>query len=204
MNTRSSYETPLRHTLIAAAVAFGLGIATVAVADDAAAPQAHSDSVGAAISDTDITAKVKLRLTGLKSLRGSDIKVTTTNAVVTLDGTATGSNAKAMAERMTLSVDGVKSVDDRLRTPHSSKTVAKTERVVSDSWITTKVKSEILADSVSKGFDVNVVTTGGVVVLDGFLKNQDAIDHVKDIAEKVHGVKSVDTKGLTVWTKKAA
>jgi hyperosmotically inducible protein len=37
-----------------------------------------------------------------------------------------------------------------------------------------------------------------VVVLKGELANRDAIDHVKDIAEKVKGVKSVDTSSLTV------
>ena len=72
---------------------------------------------------------------------------------------------------------------------------------MSDSWITTKVKSEILADSVSKGFDVSVETIHGVVVLKGALANQDAVDHVKDIAEKVDGVKSVDTSALTVAVK---
>ena len=63
---------------------------------------------------------------------------------------------------------------------------------MSDSWITTKVKSEILADSVSKGLNVSVKTIHGVVVLKGALANQDAIDHVKDTAEKVKGVKSVN------------
>jgi hyperosmotically inducible protein len=72
---------------------------------------------------------------------------------------------------------------------------------VSDSWITTKVKTEILADSVSKGFEVNVKTEHGVVLLKGSLANQDAIDHVKDIAAKIYGVKSVDTTELTVAGK---
>ncbi|HEV2111393.1 MAG TPA: BON domain-containing protein [Gammaproteobacteria bacterium] len=200
MNTKPPYGTPVRYTLIAAGVAFGLGIAPAA-AGDAAKPQAKSDSLVAAISDTDITANVKLKLTGLKSLRGSDIKVTTTNAVVTLDGTVVGSKAKFKAEEIALAVDGVKSVDDNLRTPLSSKTVAKTERLVSDTWITAKVKSDILADSVSKGFDVSVATNHGVVVLKGSLANQVAIDHVKDIAEKVDGVKSVITSDLIVSKK---
>jgi hyperosmotically inducible protein len=38
------------------------------------------------------------------------------------------------------------------------------------------------------------------VVLSGKLANHDAIDHVKDIVEKVDGVKSVDTGSLTVVT----
>lgn len=200
MSTKATHGTPVRYTLIAAAVAFGLGVTPAASAGDAAAPRAKSDS---RVSDTDITASVKLKLTGLRSLRGSDIRVTTTNAVVTLDGTVPGSMARFKAEDIALTVDGVKSVDDNLRTPHSGNTVAKTEHLVSDTWITAKVKSDILADSVSKGFAVDVVTNHGVVVLKGSLANQDAIDHVKDIAGKVDGVKSVIASALLVSIAKA-
>ena len=81
-----------------------------------------------------------------------------------------------------------------------SNAVSKAERVVSDSWITTKVKSEILANSVSKAFKVSVKTKHGAVSLKGKLPSQDAIDQVKMIAEKVKGVKSVDVSGLVIGT----
>ena len=81
-----------------------------------------------------------------------------------------------------------------------SNAVSKAERAVSDSWITTKVKSEILANSVSKAFKVSVKTKHGVVSLKGKLPSQDAIDLVKTIAEKVTGVKSVDVSGLVIGT----
>ena len=80
----------------------------------------------------------------------------------------------------------------------ASSAVKKTERVMSDSWITTKVKSEILANSMSKAFKVGVKTKQGMVSLDGKLPSQDAIDLVKMIAEKVKGVKSVDVSGLSI------
>lgn len=76
--------------------------------------------------------------------------------------------------------------------------VHKTERVVSDSWITTKVKSEILANGGTKAFKVSVKTRYKTVTLKGKLPSQDAIDQVKQIAEKVKGVKRVDTSGLSV------
>jgi hyperosmotically inducible protein len=187
------------HALIMAGVASSLCVVgTAARADNT--PQAHSDSVGAAISDTGITTKVKAKYVGEDRLKGSHIKVVTTNGVVTLTGTALNSDSKAAAEELARNVDGVRSVDDQLRTGNGAmhRTVAESERVGSDSWITTKVKSEILADSVGKGFDVHVKTLHGVVMLSGKLRNHDAIDHVKDLAEKVDHVKSVDTTGLRV------
>jgi len=191
--------------LVLAGVAlFAVGIAGV-YADDATAPTAHSDSVGAAISDTDITAKVKLKLADEKGLKGSDISVTTTNGVVTLTGDAASSAAKSEAERLSKQVKGVKDVDNELKTASSSKLAADTKaaatdtkHAVSDTWITTKVKSELFADSLTKGFDVKVVTTKGVVVLSGMLPNEDAVKRAKELAEKVDGVKSVNTDGLSV------
>lgn len=79
-----------------------------------------------------------------------------------------------------------------------AKAASSAERVVTDSWITTKVKSEILANSVSKAFKVSVKTKSGAVALTGKLPSQDAIDLVKMIAEKVKGVKSVDVSGLVI------
>ena len=77
----------------------------------------------------------------------------------------------------------------------------KTERVVSDTWITAKVKSEILKSSLAKGFDVKVTTLHGIVTLKGSLTSSDVIDQVKAIAAKVKGVQSVDTSNLVVAAK---
>jgi hyperosmotically inducible protein len=196
MKTAPLYKVLLINTLMIAGLT-----ASIAYADDTIIPQAHSDGVVETASDAAITAKMKSILMTDSHLKLSNISVTTTNGVVTLDGTASSSKAKLLAETDAKTIDGVKSVDNNLTTPHSSKALAKTKKEVSDSWITTKVKSDILADSVSKGFDVNVVTTNGVVVLKGTLANQDAIDHVKDIAGKVNGVKGVDASALVVASK---
>lgn len=207
MNTNSIRKPMFANFLLAAGIMTGLSVALPAFADgdDASVPQAQSDGIGAVISDTNITAKVKLAIADVSSLKKSDISVTTTNGVVTLTGAASNSASKSEAESAAMSVSGVKSVDNELATPPSSSAIVNktaaaahtTERAVSDSWITTKVKSEIMADSVSKGFAVDVTTIHGVVVLKGTLANEDAIAHVKDLAEKVDGVKSVDVSGLT-------
>jgi hyperosmotically inducible periplasmic protein len=185
----------IRRTLVAIGVAAALSASLVA-----GAQTPHSDSAGAAISDTAITAKVKSSFVGDDRLKGSHIKVVTTNGVVTLTGTAPTSDSKSAAEELAQGVSGVKSVDDQVSSAQSSgsvdKALAKTERVGSDSWITTKVKSSIMADSMSKGFDVHVKTMHGVVMLRGTLPNSDAVAHVKDIAGKVEHVKSVDTREL--------
>ena len=83
-------------------------------------------------------------------------------------------------------------------TAENNQAVAETKQVMADGWITAKVKSEILADSASKGYTVHVKTTQGAVVLKGSLANTNAIAQIKGIAEKVDGVKSVDTTALKI------
>lgn len=205
MNHHSFFQATLRNALITVSLATGFGLSAVNVYAADPVPKAHSDGVGAMLNDTGITAKVKAKIAGEDRLKKSDINVTTTNGVVTLEGSASSSEAKELAGDVTKLVEGVRSVDNSLKIPANSKAEANTrdavdntERVVSDSWITTKVKSEILTDNVSKGFNVTVKTLHGVVILSGSLASQDSVDHVKAIAAKVKGVKSVDTSGLAI------
>jgi len=74
-------------------------------------PEAHSENVGATIEDTGITAEMKAKLMRKYGVRYSDIDVTITNGVVTLEGSTTRNKAKSLAESATKSVAGVKSVD---------------------------------------------------------------------------------------------
>ncbi len=209
MNKIKVGKNALRSVLIAAGLVagFNLGMVSSAFADAALQLQ-NSDSMGTALSDTALTAKVKFRLMDERSLKKSDIAVTTTNGMVRLDGSASDLNAKAVAEKVSKSVAGVKAVDNQLIAPVSHVVSAETreamvmtKEVASDSWITTKVKSEIVADSVSKGFVIKVETTNGMVTLTGNLANQRAIKHVKGIAEKVDGVKEVNTDDLVIATQ---
>jgi hyperosmotically inducible protein len=208
MKTFENRRSLFRTTLVAAALAAGLGATGPSLADTGATadPLPHSDSVGAAISDASITAVVKARYLSEERLKSSQISVTTTNGVVTLTGTAGSSEEKSAAVEVAKGVEGVRGVDaadlsiptGAVIVPPAAKQMAKTtERAVSDSVITAKIKSELLADSMSKGLDVSVTTKHGVVMLSGKLANPDAIDHVKDIAERVAGVKSVDTSRLS-------
>lgn len=191
-------KSAVRNLVILAGLSAGFNAPDVSAADEIAAPKAHSDGVGTAIADTAITAEVKTQLLRKKSLKPSKIHVTTTNGVVTLIGSANNAEAKALAATTAESIAGVKSVDNQLKVPGANQTVAQTQQVVADSWITAQVKSALLVDSVAKGLDIKVETIHGVVVLTGILPTHAAITHVKHLAAQVHGVKSVDISGLFI------
>lgn len=76
------------------------------------------------------------------------------------------------------------------------KRVDNAQDVTSDAWITTQVKTALLADSMTKGLEIEVTTVKGVVSLDGKVQNKDAAMHAQKIAGDIKGVNRVDTGGL--------
>lgn len=72
------------------------------------------------------------------------------------------------------------------------------DQPVDDTWITTKVKSSLLADTEVSGLDINVDTLNGVVTLRGQVESQAQVDAATRIARDIKGVTNVDTSGLTV------
>ena len=66
-----------------------------------------------------------------------------------------------------------------------------TGEYLDDSWITTKVKSAILAEPSLKVTQINVETYKGVVQLSGFVDSADAARKAVEVARSVKGVTSV-------------
>jgi len=72
------------------------------------------------------------------------------------------------------------------------------DQPVDDTWITTKVKSSLLADTDVSGLEINVETVNGVVTLSGQVDEQMQIDRATAIARDIEGVTEVRTASLTV------
>lgn len=77
---------------------------------------------------------------------------------------------------------------------------AKTEsqEPVTDTWITTKVKSELLATRHVSGTDIKVETSNGLVSLSGTVDSQAERDKAIAKAKAIKGVKQVDASQLKV------
>jgi hyperosmotically inducible periplasmic protein len=75
------------------------------------------------------------------------------------------------------------------------------DQPVTDTWITTKVKSELATTSDVKSMNVDVTTVNGVVTLTGTLANDLAVQKAVAAAKSVKGVKTVDASGLTPAAK---
>ena len=74
----------------------------------------------------------------------------------------------------------------------SSGTGQKTGAYVDDSWITTKVKSEMIANSDVKAHNINVDTTKGVVTLTGTAETWQESNKAAELARGIKGVTGVE------------
>lgn len=73
---------------------------------------------------------------------------------------------------------------------------AGSDQPVTDTWITTKVKSELATTEGVKSGDISVKTVDGVVTLTGTQATQVAVKKAIAAAESVKGVRKVDHSGL--------
>ncbi len=82
--------------------------------------------------------------------------------------------------------------------PEETVNEAESTQPIGDTWITTKVKSQLLADDLTKGTEIDVDTLEGVVHMSGALGSQAEIDKAIAIARSTEGVTDVDTSDLTL------
>jgi osmotically-inducible protein OsmY len=64
---------------------------------------------------------------------------------------------------------------------------------LADTAITTKVKTELMAEPALKSLDVHVETNNGTVMLSGFVPSQAEVDKAVDVARNVKGVNKVQS-----------
>ena len=73
----------------------------------------------------------------------------------------------------------------------STDTKQSTGEYVDDAWITTKVKTALIEDPVTKAHEINVETFKGVVQLSGFVATHAEATRATELARGVKGVTSV-------------
>lgn len=75
--------------------------------------------------------------------------------------------------------------------------MTKAKETTSDTWITTKVKSDLVTEKGIPGTDIKVETNKGVVSLSSTVAVTDAQKKMAvDITKKIKGVKAVSADGL--------
>lgn len=154
------------------------------------------------ISDATTTATVKSKLLWNRNTGGLAIDVSTDNGEVRLEGEADSEASKALAERLAANTDGVRAVDNRIRVTDGASDGDEDGRgvddVVSDSWITTKVRSTLIFTTGVPARYIGIETTDGVVTLDGEVESAAVRDLAIELASDIRGVREVNADDLRV------
>lgn len=139
------------------------------------------------VSDAGTTSRVANALTMDDTVKRHQIDVDTEQGIVYLRGDVDNMEQKMRAEAVARNVKGVRGVVNNLmikgQTPPGEGGW--------DPWITTKVKSKLLADPKVRGVNLDVDTVEGVVYLSGIVANERQRKIAEWHAQQTDGVKKV-------------
>lgn len=145
-------------------------------------------TIGKTIDDQSTPSKVRAKIDAaspeLKT--NSHIVVTSFNGVVLLAGQTPNQNLKALAEQAARTAQGVKKVHNELQVGANSSALAR----MNDSAITTKITTQLLANSQIPSSNIKVVTENGIVYLLGLVSRQEA-GLATSVVQGVSGVQKI-------------
>jgi hyperosmotically inducible protein len=200
----------LQSATLALAIAASLG-ACMNTDDNAGAKR----NLPTTLDDAGITAAVKSSLLADERIKGFDINVNTSKGVVTLRGGADSQAARRAATDIARLTSDVRSVnnllvvaadDSEARQDADTATASGDVREamdesgdgIDDAWITTKVKTQLLADTEVAGMQIDVETKANVVTLTGTTGTAAARLAAIRIAAATQGVARVEADNLRV------
>ena len=158
-----------------------------AVTSEPIQPDPSETSIGTDIDDWQMGTMIGVNIKkASQQLADSHINVSTYNKVVLLTGEVGSSELRTLAGNTARNYKGVRQVYNELKLQGSSSLLARTN----DSWLTTKVKSKLLANKEIVSGEIEVVTESGIVYLMGIVTRATA-DRATAVASHTGGVVKV-------------
>ena len=144
-------------------------------------------TTGTLVEDESIELKAVRAIMADKDLNSqSHLNVTSYNTVVLLTGETPTDELRQRAEKIARGVDKVTTVHNEITVAAPSSVMTRS----SDTVITSKVKTKLLADKNIEGVNIKVVTENGVVYLMGLASRAEA-ERATEVARQTGGVQKV-------------
>lgn len=150
-------------------------------------------------SDAMISLEVKLGLIADGRTSGFATDVDTRDGVVTLSGKVDAEQSRAAADEVARKVDGVRSVNNQLQVVPDAK---RKEVDATDEKITDAIEKAMETDPALTDVGLSANSNNGVITLDGTVETREQLLKAAEAIRKVPGVRSVDTKPVSVTSDK--
>jgi hyperosmotically inducible protein len=164
-----------------------------------AGANANAAAKGDGPSDARLTLEVKLALIADGRTSGFATDVDARDGIVTLSGKVDTEQAKTAADEVAKKIDGVKSVNNQLQVVPEAK---RKEVDATDDKITDAIEKAMDTDPNLTDVGLSANSNNGVITLDGTVETREQLVRAAEAIRKVPGVRSVDTKPVTVTSEK--
>ncbi|KAA1158687.1 divisome-associated lipoprotein YraP [Pseudoalteromonas fuliginea] len=178
-----------RSLIVLSTVVLLQGCAAAIVAGTASAVTAANDrrTIGSQIDDNNIEIKASIALSEVERLeKFANINAVSVNGIVLLVGQVANQEMKGEAQRTIENVAGIRKIHNQIRIGSNIGITTQTH----DSWLTSKVKAQLLTAKNISSNNIKVVTENGEVFLMGLVSESESNQAV-NIARNVSGVERV-------------
>ncbi|MBI4558743.1 MAG: BON domain-containing protein [Candidatus Hydrogenedentes bacterium] len=153
-----------------------------------------AESIGGAISDAAITARIETLFLVNEHLSPFNINTTTVDGVVTLTGSVEDEIQKTLAGDLAQTVDGVRRIENKLIVMHQPAVTAPPRawpQRIKDKTIDASVRTRLLYNKELKGLKIGVKTESGVVTLSGTVDSEEQKQRIESVTMNTRGVEKV-------------
>ncbi|MGE0743809.1 MAG: BON domain-containing protein [Rhodospirillales bacterium] len=168
--------------MLAAAAAPGLSACAIATSP------AQERGFTGAVSDTAIRTEINALWINHNVKMASDVQLSVTEGRVLLTGKVDDPQHRVDAVRLAWQADGVREVINEIKV---TETEAGLQEYARDSWITTRLRTELLMDGSVRSVNYSIDVVAGTVYLMGIARSQAELDRVLGHARRMPYVKQV-------------
>jgi osmotically-inducible protein OsmY len=184
--TRSSFKFALAATLLLSPLLGGCAVAVVgglAAAGGAGYEAAQERGINGTFDDMNVQGRINNALNN----QYGNITTTVYAGRVLLTGSSPNQEARAQAEQIARRAEGVRTVYNEIQVGSA----ADPWQTASDSWITGRVRSDLVFNADVRSGNYTIETDRGSVYLIGSARSQAELDHATQLARYVPGVQRV-------------
>ncbi|MBQ4856833.1 division/outer membrane stress-associated lipid-binding lipoprotein [Pseudoalteromonas sp. MMG007] len=178
-----------RSLIVLGTVVLLQGCAAAVVAGTASAVTAANDrrTIGSQIDDNNIEIKASIALSEVERIeKFANVDAVSVNGIVLLVGQVPNEEIKNEAQRTIENVSGIRKIHNQIRIGSNIGITTQTH----DSWLTSKVKAQLLTAKDISSNNIKVVTENAEVFLMGLVSDAESTQAV-NIARNVSGVERV-------------